>query len=64
VRPAFWLIAKIDIGYRQIPFIFEIRCLLDWTVTDTTLTFFRWLKFEDIYASNYDVKTRTLSWVY
>jgi len=36
--------------------LFELRCLLDWTVTSTTLSFYHWLKLEDIYASLYNVK--------
>jgi hypothetical protein len=51
--------AHTDQGYRLIPFIFEFRCVVDWTVTKTTLTFGQWLKIEDIYASNYDIKSCT-----
>jgi len=44
-------------GYRMIPFVFELRSVIDWTVTKTTLTFGQWLKLEDIYSTNYDIKS-------
>ena len=34
--------------YRAIPFVFEMRALLDWSCTPTTLSFPYWLKLEDI----------------
>lgn len=34
--------------YRSIPFFFELRTLIDWVSTETCLTIFQWLKFEDI----------------
>ena len=39
--------------YRAIPFLFELRTLLDWTVTRTTLRFIEWLTIEDIWAILY-----------
>ena len=36
-------------AHRAIPFLFELKLLIDWTVTQTTLDFFKWLKFESIY---------------
>jgi len=50
-----WLIYT---AYRAIPFVYELRTLLDWTVTKTSLTFFEWLKLEDIYANLFLVKCR------
>ena len=41
-----------------IPFLFELRTLLDWIITDTTLTFIHWLKLEDIYANLFLVKCK------
>ena len=32
-----------------IPFLFEIRSLLDWTVSDTSLDFFMWFRYEALY---------------
>ena len=49
--------APADQGYRLVPFVFEFRSVLDWTVTRTTLTFGQWLKIEDIYSTNYDIKS-------
>ncbi|WOL18856.1 piezo-type mechanosensitive ion channel [Canna indica] len=42
--------------YRVIPFLYELRCLLDWSCTYTSLTMYDWLKLEDIYASLFLVK--------
>lgn len=50
-----WL---VYIGYRAIPFVYELRTLLDWTITKTSLTFFEWLKLEDVYANLFLVKCR------
>lgn len=44
--------------YRSIPFVYEIRSILDWTLTPTTLTLMEWLKFEDIFAELFLVKCR------
>ncbi|KAJ7571313.1 hypothetical protein O6H91_01G159100 [Diphasiastrum complanatum] len=43
-----WLGFRI---YRALPFLFELRCVLDWSCTTTSLTMYDWLKLEDIYAS-------------
>ena len=37
--------------FQAIPFLFELRELLDWSCTATTLTLFDWLKLEDISIS-------------
>ncbi|CAL0308579.1 unnamed protein product [Lupinus luteus] len=42
--------------YRSIPFLHELRCVLDWSCTTTSLTMYDWLKLEDIHASLYLVK--------
>lgn len=42
------------IGYSifaAVPFLYELRALLDWSCTATTLTLFDWLKLEDIHTS-------------
>lgn len=36
--------------YRALPFLYELRMLLDWTCTPTTLYLWEWIKLEDIYA--------------
>eukprot|EP01018_Ginkgo_biloba_P028454 Gb_34724 [translate_table: standard] len=45
--------------YRALPFLYELRCVLDWSCTTTSLTMYDWLKLEDIYASLYLVKCDT-----
>jgi len=47
--------------YRSIPFVYEIRAILDWTLTATTLTLYEWLKMEDIFAELFLVKCRYLA---
>lgn len=37
--------------YRALPFLFELRCVLDWSCTTTALNMYDWLKLEDIYGS-------------
>ena len=37
----------------NIPFAFEIRVLMDWVFTGTTLTFFRWLEVEDVFVTTF-----------
>ncbi|KAI4301844.1 hypothetical protein L6164_035084 [Bauhinia variegata] len=42
--------------YRAIPFLYELRCVLDWSCTTTSLTMYDWLKLEDIHGSLFLVK--------
>ncbi|XP_028547875.1 piezo-type mechanosensitive ion channel homolog isoform X2 [Dendrobium catenatum] len=42
--------------YRALPFLYELRCVLDWSCTTTSLTMYDWLKLEDIYSSLFLVK--------
>jgi piezo-type mechanosensitive ion channel component 1/2 len=42
--------------YRGMPFLYEIRTLVDWTFTSTALNLMQWFKFEEIYASLYNTK--------
>ena len=44
--------------YLAVPFLFELRSLLDWSIFDTTLSFFQWMKLEDIYRNVYQVKCK------
>lgn len=39
-----------------IPFLFELRTLIDWTFTSTSLTFFEWMKVETIFAQVFKLK--------
>ena len=43
-------------GYLAIPFIFELRTLIDWTFTTTALDAFQWIKLAQIQANLYVAK--------
>lgn len=38
------------------PFLFELRTLMDWIWTDSSMPLFEWLKMEDIFASIFELK--------
>lgn len=40
--------------YRSIPFLFEMRVLLDWTCSRTALKIYAWLTIEDVHRELYD----------
>ena len=42
--------------FRNIPFVFELRAILDWTITKTSLDLFQWFKLEDAYANLFEAK--------
>ncbi|KAL0231854.1 hypothetical protein GEMRC1_011258 [Eukaryota sp. GEM-RC1] len=44
--------------FRMIPFLYELRTLLDWTLTTTSLEFNYWQRVEDIYSSLFLIKCR------
>lgn len=39
-----------------VPFVFELRTLMDWMWTDTSMTLMDWLKMEDIFANVFLLK--------
>lgn len=43
-------------GFLAIPFLLELRALMDWMWTDTTLALSSWLQMEDIYANIFVLK--------
>lgn len=43
-----------------VPFLFELRTLMDWIWTDTSMTLMDWLKMEDIFASVYLLKVNKI----
>ncbi|KAL0225945.1 hypothetical protein P9112_013269 [Eukaryota sp. TZLM1-RC] len=48
-------------AFRVIPFLYEMKCLLDWSLTTTALEFNYWMRIEDIYSSLFLIKCRRLS---
>ncbi|XP_048873648.1 piezo-type mechanosensitive ion channel component 2 isoform X2 [Brienomyrus brachyistius] len=43
-------------GFRLIPFLTELRAVMDWVWTDTTLSLSNWICVEDIYANIFILK--------
>lgn len=43
-------------GFLAVPFLLELRALMDWMWTDTTLALTSWLQMEDIYANIFVLK--------
>ncbi|PRW58918.1 piezo-type mechanosensitive ion channel-like protein isoform X1 [Chlorella sorokiniana] len=61
-RQTFWFMRHVNstraIAFQvflALPFVYELRLLLDWTCTATTLTLMDWFKLEDIAVSLYFV---------
>lgn len=44
-----------------IPFLYEIKCIMDWTFTKTSLQLFDWFKLFSIYVSSYKAKMQQMS---
>lgn len=36
--------------YRALPFLYELRCVLDWSCTTTSLTMYDWLKVSQLHC--------------
>ncbi|KAL6101427.1 piezo1 [Pungitius sinensis] len=43
-------------GFRMVPFLVELRAVMDWVWTDTTLSLSNWMCVEDIYANIFIIK--------
>jgi hypothetical protein len=39
-----------------VPFLFELRALMDWMWTDTSMTLWDWLKMDEIFTSIFQLK--------
>jgi len=42
--------------YRSVPFLFELRGLLDWSCSRTALDFYQWFKLEDIHGQLFQTR--------
>lgn len=40
----------------KIPFLFELRSIIDWMFTPTSLKFFEWIRVESVYAQVFEIK--------
>eukprot|EP01080_Neovahlkampfia_damariscottae_P010191 gene10191-2610_t len=49
-------------AWRKIPFIYELKMLLDWSLTPTSLTWYYWMKLEDIHATIFRRKLENDYW--
>lgn len=47
-------------GFMAVPFLFELRTVMDWMWTDTSMTIFDWIKMEDIFSNIYLLKVSCL----
>ena len=47
-------------SYRLIPIIPELREVIDWMFTDTSLSLVHWLTVQELYAQLYQVKVRRM----
>ncbi|XP_031343893.1 piezo-type mechanosensitive ion channel component isoform X3 [Photinus pyralis] len=43
-------------AFLAVPFLFELRMIMDWMWTDTSMTIFDWMKMEDIFSHIFQVK--------
>ncbi|CAH1975574.1 unnamed protein product [Acanthoscelides obtectus] len=46
------------LAYWNIPILYELRVLMDWIFTDTTMSIFEYFRMEDIHVTLYDIKCK------
>lgn len=51
-----WELLTVSSRFRLIPFLTELRAVMDWVWTDTTLSLSSWICVEDIYAHIFVLK--------
>uniref|UniRef100_G3S471 Piezo type mechanosensitive ion channel component 1 (Er blood group) n=1 Tax=Gorilla gorilla gorilla TaxID=9595 RepID=G3S471_GORGO len=57
LRPVPHLTGTLAVGrFRLVPFLVELRAVMDWVWTDTTLSLSSWMCVEDIYANIFIIK--------
>lgn len=49
-------IILIVFSFMLCPFVFELRTIMDWVWTETSMTLPDWLKMEDIFAHIFQLK--------
>lgn len=47
---------RVPPRFRLVPFLVELRAVMDWVWTDTTLSLSNWMCVEDIYANIFIIK--------
>lgn len=51
-----WITLPSCFRFRMVPFLTELRAVMDWVWTDTTLSLSSWICVEDIYANIFVLK--------
>jgi len=46
---------------RGVPFLLELKVIMDWSFSKTSLDLFQWFKFEDLHATVYSGKVESMS---
>ena len=49
-------LSKLFCRFMLVPFLFELRAVMDWIWTDTSMPIMDWFKMEDVFASIYQIK--------
>ena len=55
-----WSAKLIFNGYYNIPFIFELRAIIDWTFARSSLDIYQWIKLAQIQADLYKSKCNSI----
>ena len=46
--------------YRNLPFLFELKSIFDWSISSTSLDLYQWMQIEDAYCNLYEVTDRMI----